>query len=261
MQQHTAGTARAQHQLEEALQVLSAVVGDKLTRQIKPILLANMDRGRLQYYVDGGNRSVDSYVEMVADTFSRLNSYLHQLQIERNLDVLNPLFERMRTWAYNFFLRKSFSADETTQDIASECASNAALTLLNAYFPYDTEFDAWAHIIVQNACRKYIANAFRKSVVPDKQRVELSEELVAPNDVLLEMHALRKEDRAELEQALHQLSEARRIVIRCIYFDEMTPDEIAQKMGKSMGAIYSLQFNALQDLRKILSRIRDNLNE
>jgi len=32
-------------------------------------------------------------------------------------------------------------------------------------------------------------------------------------------------------------------------------------MKKSIGAIYSLQFNALVDLRKILSKIGDNLNE
>jgi DNA-directed RNA polymerase specialized sigma24 family protein len=41
----------------------------------------------------------------------------------------------------------------------------------------------------------------------------------------------------------------------------MKPDEIAKKMGKTVGAIYSLRFNALNDLRKILSRNRDNLNE
>ena len=29
-------------------------------------------------------------------------------------------------------------------------------------------------------------------------------------------------------------------------------------MGKSVGAIYSLQFHALNDLRKILGTIRDN---
>jgi RNA polymerase sigma factor (sigma-70 family) len=250
-----------QRQLEEALKALDGSMGRGLARQLRPILFSNLDRGRIEGFTDGNPDQIHEYVRRVAQNFAALNPYLHQLQTERNTETWEPLFERMQTWAYNFFLRKSFSADEQTREIAVECATEAALSLLNAHFPYDTEFGAWAHIIVQNACRKYIHKAFKKSAVPEDKKVELEDDLVAPNELLLEVQALQNEAGGELTEALGQLSEARRTVLQLIYFDELEPLEVAQKMGKSVGAIYGLQFHALNDLRKILSTIRDNLNE
>lgn len=247
--------------VEEALDALAESMGEGLVRQVKPILLANLDRGRLEAYTDGDPHRIRAYVWFVAQTFTSLNQYLHQLQSGRGREAWEPLFERMQTWAYNFFLRKGFNADEHTREIAIECADDAAINILKAHFPYDTEFDPWAHIIVQNACRKYIHNALKKSAVPDDKKVELEDDLTDPQDVLLEFGVLQKELGRELLEALNQLSAARRSVIQSIYFDELEPEEVARQMGKSVGAIYSLQFNALKDLRKILTTIRDNINE
>jgi RNA polymerase sigma factor (sigma-70 family) len=250
-----------QRQLEEALKALDDSKGEGLARQLRPILFSNLDRGRIQGSWDENPDRIRDYVWRVAETFATLNPYLHQLQTERRTEVWEPLFERMQTWAYNFFLRKNFAADQQTREIAIECATEAAIALLNAHFPYDTEFDAWAHTIVQNACRKFIHKAFKKSAVPEDKKVELDDDLVVPNELLLDVQALHNEAGGELTEALEQLSEARRTVVQLIYFDEMEPLEVAQKMGKSVGAIYGLQFHALNDLRKILSTIRDNLNE
>lgn len=249
-------TENLQHALEAALKALDGSHGGKLARQLKPILLSNLDRGRVQTFMDGNPDLLQAYVWRVAQNFAALNPYLHQLQTERSHEAWEPLFGRMQTWAYNFFLRKNFTAEEHTREIAVQCASDAALILLNAHFPYDTEFDPWAHIIVQNACRKYIHKALKKSVVPEEKRVDLEDDLVGENNLLLET-----ESSGELEDALAQLSEARRTVIQLIYFDEFPPEEVARKMGRTVGAIYGLQFHALNDLRKILGTIRDNLNE
>ena len=247
--------------LEEALQALRTTGGEDLARQIKPILLANLDRGRVQYFVDDGKGSVADYVALVADRFTRLSGYLRQLQTERSPEAWEPLFERMQAWAYNFLLRKGFTADQSALDAADECSTDAAVNLLTAHFPYDADFDAWAHILVHNTCRKFMAAGFKKSVVPDARQVDLEEELVEPDEILLEIRTLQQETRHEILAALGQLSEARRSVIWYAYFEEMKPEEIAQKLGKSIGAVYSLQFHGLQDLRKILTGIRDRLNE
>jgi RNA polymerase sigma factor (sigma-70 family) len=249
------------HQLEQALKQLAETRGDELARQIKPILLANLERGRIDRFLEGQADLIQPYVWRVADGFANLHAYLHQLQTKRESEVWKPLYERMQTWAYNFFLRKNFAAGDHTREIAIECASEAAIHLLNAHFPYDTDFDPWAHILVQNACRKFIHKSLKKSAVPQEKQVELEDDLVEPNDPLLETQMLLKELGTELESALAQLSEARRNVIRMLYFDELEPEEIAKKLGKSAGAVYSLHFNALGDLRKILSTIRDKLNE
>jgi RNA polymerase sigma factor (sigma-70 family) len=252
---------KIRHELEDALKTLAESKGDGLARRIKPILFANLDRGRIQHFTDGETDLVPTYVWLVADGFTARNEYIHQLQAERSAEAWGPLFERMQSWAYNFFLRKNFAANHGTQEIADECATEAALALLNAYFPYDTDFDPWAHIIVQNACRKFIHKSLKKSVIPNEKIVDLKENLVDPDELLLEVGTLQKELRIEMTNLLAQLSEARRSVIEFIYFHEMEPEEVARKMGKNVGAIYSLQFHALRDLRKILSTIRDNLND
>jgi len=244
-----------QHELEKALESLAESKGDGLVRQIRPILLANLERGRVERFLEGSLDRMPAYVAWVAEEFSALHGYLHQLQHERSAEVWTPLYERMQTWAYNFFLRKGFSAGMQTQEIAGECASEAAVNLLHAYFPYDNDFDAWAHIIVQNACRKYIERAFKKSAVPDGQIVDLDDNLVGANDLLT------GELGEELVNALAQLTKARREVIQHLYLDELPAEEVARKLGKSVGAIYSLQFHALEDLRKILGRNTDKFNE
>jgi RNA polymerase sigma factor (sigma-70 family) len=247
--------------LEEALKALAEARGEELARRIKPTLLANLDRGRIHAFTEGQADRIHAYAWRVADGFSSLHAYLHQLQIERDPDAWAPLYARMQTWTYNFFLRKNFTADDHTRDLAVECAHEAAIHLLDAHFPYDTDFDPWAHILVQNACRKFIHNSMKKSVVPQEKQVELEDDLTNPNDLLLEAQFLHKELGDDLASILAQLSEARRSVIQMLYFDELEVEEIAQKLGKSVGAVYSLHFNALADLRKILSTIRDNLHE
>jgi RNA polymerase sigma factor (sigma-70 family) len=249
------------YQLEQALERLAKIRGDELARQIRPILLTNLDRGRIQRFLEGNPDQVQAYVSQVADCFSTLHTYLQRLQTERDPEVWQPLYERMQTWAYNFFLRKNFAADDHTREIAIECAAEAAIHLLNSHFPYDTDFNPWAHILVQNTCRKFIHNSLKKSIVPQEKQVELEDDLADLKDPPLEVQMLMTELGAELDSALAQLSEARRNVIRMLYFDGMELEEIAQKLGKSMGAVYSLHFNALGDLRKILSAIRDKLNE
>jgi len=250
-----------QHELEMALAALTELRGERLAGQVRHILFTNLDRGRIQGFILGRLDLIPAYVRDLVDRFEALHDLLHKLQTERDTESWEPLFDRMQTWAYNFFLRKSFTADGRTQEIAAECATEAAIMMLSAYFPYDTDFDAWAHIIVQNACRKFIGRSLKKSTVPEDHIVELEDNLVNPNDILQENRTLQHELDDELTNALAQLTDARRTVIQATFFDELEPEEIAQKMGKSVSAIYSLQFNGLQDLRKILSKIRDSINE
>lgn len=250
-----------QRELENALNALAHTKDEELARHIRPILFINLDRGRLQTFVEEDPARVQRYVWLVAQTYTRLKPYLHKLQTEQDAETWAALYKQMQTWAYNFFLRKGFRADEHTRDIAIECASDAATIILKSHFPYDTEFDPWAHTIVQNACRKYIHRSLKKSNVPDEKKIELEDELADPYQTLLEVNALQKESGKELLEALNQLSEARRTVIQFIFFEELSPEEVAQRMGKSVSAIYTLQFHGLKDLRKILDTNRDISNE
>ncbi len=235
--------------------------GKGLAGNIRPILYSNLERGRIEAYLEGDIDRLGEYVERLAARYAGLSASIHEIQTERTNKAWEPLFERMQTWAFNFLVRKGFHADDSTREIAVECASDAASMLMKAHFPYDTDFDPWAHVIVQNACRKFIRAGTKKSAIPDENLVNLDENLRSLVDPPPEDRDSSKDLTAILPNAIEQLSESRRQVIRLAYFEELSPEEIAAKMGKSVGAIYSLQFNALEDLRKILGPNRNNLND
>ncbi len=247
--------------LEQALQALANEKGRELAGRLRPILLANLDRGRIEGFTGGKPELVREYVWRVADGFIRHSTYLHDIQSTKASEDWEPLFKQMQLWAYNFLIRKGSIPGLGTQEISFECATEAALSLVNAHFPYDIAFEAWAHIIVQNACRKYFRQGQRKSAIPEENFVDLDDML----DNLADPASGEREQpnnlAADLLDAISRLPETRRHVIEAIYFDGLRPAEIAKEMGKSVGAVHSLLFNTLRDLRKILSKIRNNINE
>jgi RNA polymerase sigma factor (sigma-70 family) len=249
-------------EIERILKSLAEEKGEEIAGMIKPIILTNLERGRIHGFAEGDLHRIGEYIQRVTYLYLNLQPYLHQLQFEKENELWGPLFEKMRSWAYYFLVRKSFTANKATQDIASECATEAAINMLRAYFPYDTDFDPWAHVIVQNTCRKYIHSRMKKSAIPEDSIVDVEDEVLELSDPPVDnRHGSGDEAEENLLKALEKLSNLRRQVIELIYFEELSHKEAAQKMGKSLGAIYSLQFNALQDLRKILNKNGDILNE
>lgn len=245
--------------IENALQSLAEQRGTDWAAKIRPIIYANLDRGRVQGFIEEDIDLVDDYVQRVANKYEALNPVIYELQMKRSSKVWGPLFEKMLKWAYNFLKKHSFNEEMVTRDSAAECATEAAVIILNAYFPYDTELEPWVQVILQHACQKFI----QKSKGPAK----LEESLDGPDDKsdrLMDPTAQDKVSqqdlRSTLSEAMKELPESRREVIELVYFQGFSSEEIARKMKKSVGAIYNLHFNALRELRKILDRNRDNLN-
>lgn len=254
----TSGHDEIRDSLERALQALAVEKGAELVGKIRPILEANLDRGRIEYSTEGRPKLILEYVWLVAERFTQDSKYLYEIQTSKSTEVWDPLFIKMQTWAYNFLTRKGLIPGPRTQEIAVECATEATLSLTNAHFPYDIVFDAWAHIIVQNVCRKYFRRAMRKSAIPEDNLVDLDDALETLVDP-----AFGDQTRSNdlIMDAISQLSEARRRAIEAFYFEGLSHAEIAKEMNKTVGAIYSLLFNALQDLRKILNNNGNNINE
>ncbi|MBS4062593.1 MAG: sigma-70 family RNA polymerase sigma factor [Bacteroidetes bacterium] len=221
---------------------------------IRIILHTNLDRGRAENFIGNDIRRVGDYVRRVLEHYGRLHSHIQSVQKARTDEVWQPLFKQLQAWAYSFLLRKGFVPGPSTRAIAEECATEAAIRILDAHFPYDTDFDPWAHTTVIMTCFRFFRDGTKKSTIPPNNLVELDEQL--PN--LEDSDFKNQDDRNVLLQAMLGLSEARRQVIHLHYLDDVPLTEIATLMGKSAGAIHSLHFNALQDLRKILSKNRDN---
>ncbi len=225
--------------------------GNELTLKLRPILATNLKKGRVQSFIQDDIDNVSNYVQRMLDLYQRFHVEIEQLQTDRTSNAWELTFNKMQCWAYNWFLRKNFYPGVDTQEIASECATEASTKLLKAEFPYDTDFEPWAHVIVLHICQKYIQKGMKLETQLGKM-VEL-EKLSNIADSAIDDLKNQKEINTHLLEALAKIPTQRRQVIVSIYFDELSPPEIAKKMGKSISAIYSLHFNALIDLRKIMS--------
>jgi RNA polymerase sigma factor (sigma-70 family) len=238
-------------EIDRTLQSLEAE--PQTIASIRIILHTNLDRGRVENFIGNDIRRVGDYVRRVLAHYVRLHPYIQAVQKDRSDEVWQPLFKQLQVWAYNFLLRKNFVPGLSTSTIAEECATEAALRILDAHFPYDTEFDPWAHTTVTMTCFRFFRDGTKKSAIPPQNLVELDEKLPG----LEESKLKNQDDRNDLLQAMSALSESRRQVIQLHYLDDMPLPEIASLMGKSVGAIHSLHFNALHDLRKIFDKNRD----
>jgi len=248
-------------EIEKNLRSLAKQKGDEFATAIRSIVYTNLERDRLQAFIGENINHVQEYVERLAKKYCELGPLIKEIQIERTEKVWGPLLIQMQVWSYNFFIRKGFYANANTQEIAEDCANEAGLALLSSHFPYDIDFEPWVHVIVQNVCRRYIRNSSRKKDIPEQKKIELDtilEEVVDTQYQDLEQH---NDEQDDVFGAIALLSDSRRQAIELLYFEELSPREVAKIMGKSVGAIYSLQFNALEDLRKILGKKRNNSNE
>lgn len=250
-----------QRELEKAFESLAKQKDIDLAAKIRSILQANWDRKRVQKFVEGNPSSLDEYVRRVVEKFGVLNTYIHQLQIERADDIWDPLLKNMQKWAYRFLVRQGYDANKTTWEHAKECADDAARSILIAYFPYDTDFEPWARVVVRNACLKFIRSAASDPPVLEESLEDLEDTLRIFSGSAFQDEDRRANEQSDLFAAIEKLSGARRQVIEMKYFQDLSPIEIATKLGKSVRAIHSLQFRALEDLRKILTQNRNKFNE
>lgn len=255
-------TADLKAEIEKALKSLSEQMGNEIVAKIRPILYTNLDRGRIQGFIEGEIDHVHEYVWKVAEKYIELSLFINNMQSgratienEEVTNIWNSLFKRIWSWTYSYLIGKGFYANSATQQIATECANEAAANIWRSYFPYDTDFDRWAHVIVQNICRKYIRKEMQNLV--HQSIVETDDALNNLVDPTFQNQERLKDLQGDLLEALAELPKARRQVIELIFLDDLSPLEVAERMNKSIGAIYSLQFNALQDLWKILSEKRN----
>lgn len=248
-------------EIEQALKILTEQNGGDWAIKVRPILYSNLDRGRVHTFVENDISRVPEYVQRVVENYKSLSGVLHQLQIERVNSVWEPLLKQMEKWSYWFLLKKGYDESIATLENARECASEAAGKLLGAHFPYDTDVDPWARVIVQNTCMKFMRKSFRDVPVAEESYDSLESALnkLSASTALEGTH--QNDLEGVLSDAVDQLPSPRREVIVMKYFEGQSPTEIATKLGKTVRAIHSLQFHAIRDLRKILAEKRDKLNE
>ena len=220
---------------------------------INSILEANNENGRIDRYSEGDDQKIVEYINKVVDIYNRLHTYINAIQVDRNDDDWAILFEKLTNWANRFFIRKGFAAYQVINNSAFGLATEASMAILTARFPYDVEFDPWAYVILENCCLNYMRYNLKRSVIPAQNIINIDDAFSESFcDSSSEIEPFQIDLYTELYRAIDNLTPVRKEVIQSRYFKDMSPEMIADKLKKSTPAIYSLQFNALQDLRKNL---------
>lgn len=241
--------------MEEVLELWAQRAGEPSAAVLRAIIEINIARGRLDYYLSAGeDRTTAGYVATVAEFYRRWHPYLHRLQCKKSTADWEALFEKFQRWAYNYLLRKEWYASCDTYDHALSIAGEAAAMLYQAHFPYDTDFDPWAHVLLQHACRRRLRSLTRLNNVPDDKLVPLeawmNSHMAHSGHDFLSKSLLR----GQLLDAIDQLPNVRyKKVILLRFFEGWTAADIARELDTTANAVHLIQRRALQNLRELFS--------
>ena len=239
--------------LEKGIQLLIQERGESYANHLSSILFTNFEKKRIDKWIDRQAKlSVEDYVQVVAKKYDEIGSYVSRIQIEKSEEEWTDLYLKLRKWAFNFFIKHGLPYGDSTSELADGCAADAAMKILTAWFPFDVDFDPWAHLLLLNVCRHEVRSYSRQSQVPDSAKVDLNDEL-DKTDVSFSPDGRNDYDmRHTLIDAINQIStESWRQVLMLRYYHGLTQAEIAEELNKTPSAVYNLLFKANKALRKV----------
>ncbi len=108
-------------------------------------------------------------------------------------------------------------------------------------------FSAWIYRIASNLITDHHRQAKRAAQVSLTEELRLTDGQPSPQHL-----AEQREVFARLQRAMQGLSEEQRLVILAKFGEDMSNAEVAAWLGKSEGAVKSLQHRALQALGRLL---------
>jgi RNA polymerase sigma factor (sigma-70 family) len=251
---------RKDDKLKRALRRLAEERGVALAGAVTPIFWANFERCYVHRFVGDGfeEERLWEYLIRLADNYEAWHEYVDQAQNEKNPLVWEDLYIKLQKWASVFLRNKvPFVRNDILQEHVAACVSVSVHLLLKLRFHYESEFDSWACPVVHNACRKHLHKVYQQLKEECNQLTELDNVLHAYPEPSSLSQFIHTEQRLDLEPALAQLTEKRRLFVQLYYFEERGFTEIAVKMETTVSALYKLHHDALNELSKILGGNRD----
>lgn len=162
---------------------------------------------------------------------------------EGNRDAFGVIVERHRRTVYNVCYRFAGShedASDLTQDVFVRAWRGLGR------FRGDSAVSTWLYRIAVNVCLSRTAQK-KPSVEPIEGR-QFADAGAEPPDRAV----LRAERSARVRAALRQLPPRQRLTVILRTYHEMTHEQIAQMLGRSVGTVKANFFHALRTLRSLL---------
>lgn len=236
----------------------SEIQNTQLLQTISSLLHRSLESGRAQRVLgeDPDDETCYEYVEKVINHYQQYHALV--ICLERGeTEAWSDMTKKMAGWANKYFMKHNIHGP-LRKKCVEEAVPNAVLAYLTGTYHYDTDFDAWCCVLVQNVCRKYIHDQLHPNRTPPKNMISYDKfesmlEALADNN---EINSQRQRElRSVLLDAIEQLSsEARRELIVRYYFLGFSFKEIAEKRNSTMTATYKMHFDALKELKEILDK-------
>ena len=156
------------------------------------------------------------------------------------------LYERYFDRVYAFALTRT-GGRAAAEDVTSE-TFRLAFQNLSGFQWRGVPFSAWLYRIAANAAADEHRRAARQAVLG-----ELPEDPSEP----WESRFIEVEERVQLFEMVNRLPREQRQVIAMRFAQEKSSKEIAEAMGRSEGAVKSLQFRAIHSLRTWVGESHD----
>ena len=158
-------------------------------------------------------------------------------------DAARAIYERYFDRIYNYVYAR-IGRVEDAEDLAIETMTRS-LTRLDLFQDQGVAFSSWLYRIAHNATIDHYRRRGKATLVPLEAAV--LPETADPSDLALEQ--LSNE---ELRDALRSLTDEQQQVLILRFFQDLTAAQVAEIVGKSVGAVQALQHRALGSLERVL---------
>jgi RNA polymerase sigma-70 factor (ECF subfamily) len=169
------------------------------------------------------------------------------LQRAQQLDprALTEIFNEFSPGLYRYALRRTGN-----QQLAEDCVSETFARLLTYFQQRRQKINTSLRAFLYRMAHNWLIDQYRREPIqPD----ELDEAITVDHAPGPELAAENRDQQHRLRQALFRLPPAQQQVIALRYLEEWSLEECAETMGKTIGAVKSLQHRAEQNLRSLLT--------
>ncbi len=180
-----------------------------------------------------------------ADPDQRMDLDLVRKAQDGEVEAFGQLYERHVQSVFRFVfshIDNSSDAEDLTEEVFIR-----VWRAIPRYREQGVPFIAFLIRIARNVIIDYYRSSRHENL-----NLPLEDVQIAGSKARLDDHLIQSQEGSEIRAMLANLKDEYRTVLVLRFINELSPDEIAEVMGKSSGAIRVIQFRALAALRKLM---------
>ncbi len=238
---------------EDIKSSLSSNTSSEISQKLYDIVGKNIERGRFKRFLQKNTvTSLQEYILRVHQFYESNCDIVQEIKINKNKDAWQDFLNTLYSWAYCFLEKWALDKD-IQKSYTQVVAQRASVAILESYFPYDCDFNAWACIIVHHTGSKFMQTINKQTSVVNDEYGDLSEiEEWGVHSSLTHNNLIDfKETAEDIYTAIQKLSPIQQTLIQSYYFEGKSFAEIASEGGASINTVYKRHFDSLAQLRKI----------